>query len=664
MSPSLLALCVHISQNTRGAEMKIKNIRIQNFRGFADATINFGDHTCLVGPNGAGKSTVLSALNVFFQEASNATEVTYLSKEDFHAGNIELPVEITVVFHELTDAAAASLEHYVRHGELVVISRATFDPATQRAPVAQYGKRLVFSKFKPYFEDEKSKVLIDGLRSRFTEVISGLTDFTAIGNKPTKVAMTAALREYEEARPEICTPEESSDLFYGTQKARGKLDPFVQWIYLPAVKDASEEAEEAGSTALGKLLQRTVRQKVNFDEAIETLRLKTRLEYDALLEKEQTTLAELSSNLGARMALFAHPGAGVAVEWQGSDKSVAISDPKATIKAQEGDFKGSMTRFGHGLQRSFLLAILQELASVELGSDVERPTLILGCEEPELYQHPPQARHLSSVMRTLAETGNQLMLTTHSAYFVSGEIFDEIRLVRRDKHGKSFVTSTDFDSFCTRIGEATGKKPDKAPVARAKLMAALRPEPSELFFCQHLVLVEGISDRAYISGALHLNGTWDEMRRSGLHIIPTDNKSSILQLLAIACEFGIPCFVIFDADGNAKPVHLPNHEKDNRALLKALESTEEPFPTTALWGANYAVWPHNIEAEVKACFDIQDFTRLENSARASIDSGASLKKNPALVGEFLSLAWAEGKQPAVLMQLIEKLKSFTSAKAP
>jgi hypothetical protein len=70
------------------------------------------------------------------------------------------------------------------------------------------------------------------------------------------------------------------------------------------------------------------------------------------------------------------------------------------IKAQEGKFKGSLTRFGHGLQRSFLLAILQELASIEASSEEDNKsqnrTLIFGCEEPELYQHPPQARHLSN----------------------------------------------------------------------------------------------------------------------------------------------------------------------------------------------------------------------------------------------------------------------------
>ncbi len=41
--------------------MKIKSVRIQNFRGFEDETISFGDHTCMVGLNGAGKSTVLAA---------------------------------------------------------------------------------------------------------------------------------------------------------------------------------------------------------------------------------------------------------------------------------------------------------------------------------------------------------------------------------------------------------------------------------------------------------------------------------------------------------------------------------------------------------------------------------------------------------------------------
>lgn len=645
--------------------MQIRSVRIRNFRGFEDETVSFEAHTCLVGPNGAGKSTVLAALNVFFQEVSNATEVTDLSEEGFHKGNTSAPVEITVTFHNLSASAKESLDHYVRHDELVVTAIATFDSPSRSAPVQQFGERLIFKQFSSFFEDEKARALVDPLRERFNEVTAGLVDFPKIGSRPTKATMIAALRKYEEERPEICVLERSGDHFYGAARARGRLEPFVQWVYLPAVKDASEEAEEAGNTALGKLLQRTVRQKVNFDEALETLRAKTRLEYDALLQKEQGTLDELSKSLAKRLAVFAHPDASLAVEWlQGSEKSVSINDPRAMIKAQEGKFRGSLTRFGHGLQRSFLLAILQELASIETEAEkedqAEKPTLIFGCEEPELYQHPPQARHLSTVLRSLADVGNQIILTTHSAYFVSGESFDEIRLIRKDSEsGKCYARSTDFDRYAKRIGAATGLKPDKPPVASAKLLAALRPEPAELFFCHRLVLVEGIADRAYVSGALHLDGEWATMRRAGLHIIPTEGKSSILQLLAIAQELEIPSFVIFDADGDVtNEVHRAHHERDNKALFAALDIKGDVFPETIQWGENYAVWPANIEAEVVSCFEKKDWERITNDARKTIDPGASLRKNPVLIGEILTIAWNEKKKPKVLVDLIASVKTF------
>ncbi len=71
---------------------------------------------------------MLSALNIFFQETSNATDVTTLTAEDFHKGNTKSPVEITVTFSDLSEAAKEALGHYVRHDQLVVTTIATFDP--------------------------------------------------------------------------------------------------------------------------------------------------------------------------------------------------------------------------------------------------------------------------------------------------------------------------------------------------------------------------------------------------------------------------------------------------------------------------------------------------------------------------------------------------------
>lgn len=180
-----------------------------------------------------------------------------------------------------------------------------------------------------------------------------------------------------------------------------------------------------------------------------------------------------------------------------------------------------------------------------------------------------------------------------------------------------------------------------------------------MFFSQRIVLVEGIADRAYVSAALHLEGAWETLRRSGLHIIPTDGKSNILQLLIIAQELDIPTFVIFDADGhNVK--HSAEHERDNKRLIAALGLQCSAFPSSIEWGSKSVIWPQTIEHQVKACFTPADWERIGNEARSHIDAGARLEKSPSLIGEILRIAWSERLRPQVLCDLVEKLIDFCS----
>lgn len=48
--------------------MKIKSMKIRNFRGYSDETIvNFDDLTVIVGKNDVGKSTILEGVGYLFQ---------------------------------------------------------------------------------------------------------------------------------------------------------------------------------------------------------------------------------------------------------------------------------------------------------------------------------------------------------------------------------------------------------------------------------------------------------------------------------------------------------------------------------------------------------------------------------------------------------------------
>ena len=91
--------------------MKLREVRIQNFRSFKDETIRFDDYTCFVGPNGGGKSNVLTALNVFFRNtSSSATDVINLSEEDFYCKDVSTPIRITLTFADLSDVTQDKIQ--------------------------------------------------------------------------------------------------------------------------------------------------------------------------------------------------------------------------------------------------------------------------------------------------------------------------------------------------------------------------------------------------------------------------------------------------------------------------------------------------------------------------------------------------------------------------
>jgi energy-coupling factor transporter ATP-binding protein EcfA2 len=292
--------------------MRIESVEIKNYRVFKAEKISFDNYCCLVGPNGAGKSTVLCALNVFFREPyCPAIDVTKMTEEDFYNKDTSDPVEISVTFTDLTDEANQDLKDYVRQGKLVVTARAEFDPNTLQAEVKQFGQRLGFTDFARFFQADKNKVTVPDLKAIYEELRKTYPDLPGSG---TKQKMIESLQEYETAHGEKCQLIPSEDQFYGVSRGVNRLEKHIQWVFVPAVKDASTEELEAKNTALGKLLMRTVRSKVSFDDSLSTLLTETRGRYQSVLSEQQAALSELSESLTKRLGEWAHPEARLTVE--------------------------------------------------------------------------------------------------------------------------------------------------------------------------------------------------------------------------------------------------------------------------------------------------------------------------------------------------------------
>lgn len=639
--------------------MKLESVHIKNFRSIKDQFIDLSDYTCFVGPNGAGKSTVLIALCVLFRYSTDATtNLLSLDKEDFHHKNTKEPIEITATFTDLNEDAQKKLDHYYRQGKLVFSAVARWDESANSAPVIQYGKRKVMKEFIQFFKDEEDGAKVEELRKVYASLKNAVS---SLPPATTKAAMIAALRDYEEAHPEACTLVDSRAEFYGAGgKAQSLLEQFVQWVYVPAVKDATAEQLEAKKTALGLILERTVRMKMPLTEPLGKLREEAYAKYSALLKEHEQALDELAASLTARIQEWAHPDARIMLSWRSEESQVRIDDPLAKLLAAEGSFEGHLPRFGHGFQRSLLLALLQELVST---GSTAGPTLILACEEPELYQHPPQIRHLASVFDELASRNTQVLVCTHNPLFIRGENFEEIRFVTKTRDaGEAEVRHLTFDQVAEAIQKAGGKRPLKLEGTALKVSQALKPNINEMFFTSVLVLVEGLEDAAYISTQLILLDNWTEFRQFGGHIVICDGKGKMAIPLAIALGLKIPTFVVFDADkSKAQGSHRVQHEADNKLLMSLCGfSKTPPVPTRTVWENSMVVWDDCIGTSLSEEFGKQTWETMCNDSKEKqgVQDVANIFKCDAYIQRFLCDLWDEKKSSATLEKLCSTIMAF------
>lgn len=633
--------------------MKLAELKIENFRSFKDETINFDDYNCLVGPNGSGKSVVLMALNVFFQEnAATATDVRVLSDEDFHHKKIKKPVRITVTFEDLSEAAQEEFKLYYRQGKLVIFAEAKWDEVARSAPVKHFGSRSVMEEFSPFFQAEKEGKKVGDLVPIYDAIWKKVPELPKI---KTGVGVRDALHTYEEKHPERCVLVDETNQFYGFTKGQYHLEHYIQWVYVPAVKDASTEQEEGAKTALGQLLARTVRTKLDFSEAIDGLRSDLEEKYGLLLRDKKEALDALQLSIEKRMQDYGDPRAVLQLDWHLDPKaSVTVREPLARASIGYADFIGEVARAGHGMQRGFLLAILHEL----VGNDEKGgPRLLLGVEEPELYQHPPQAQHLADVLEKLSgpESNAQIVVTTHSPYFVTSKAFENIRMLRKsEREHCSRISWTTYARVEDRLKKALGEEPKSPTALMAIVNQIMHPSQKELFFTPLAVIVEGGEDVAYISTHLYKSNEWNLFRSLGCHLIVGGGKNNQSRFIAIAQELEIPVFVVFDGDGcvtNAEDIK--NNRRDNGCILRLLSISDvDPLPKETMWRENIVMWATNIASSVRADFGENAWNAAQQKVRDHLElQGHLSSKNKVLIAGTLEELWNQGKKSASLIKL-------------
>ena len=374
--------------------MRLKSLVLKIFRCFTNEIIEFDAYTALVGANNAGKSVIIAAIDIFFR--SNPKSIP-ISIDDFFKLDADRELQIVLTFTDLNDASQKEFAHYARVGELTFFIRSGIESGVVRS--SMHGMRLANPDFAPFFEMSSA-----GEKKAFYE--SHLKKYE-LAKWQNQTQAAECLRNFENENSNLNVLIPSDDKAFGVEGPVPKLRQFIDFVYIPAVKDAGDEAIEARNTAFSRLVDRAVRAKLKIDERIESIRANAKNEIDAMASDHGEILQNLANKIALEYRKFNSSESKLHLEWgQFDSKNLQINLPPVRLQISDDLIRSSIGKFGHGIQRNYLMALLMVSASYDF-TDLQ--TIIIACEEPELYQHPPQARILAIALYKLASSQAQVI---------------------------------------------------------------------------------------------------------------------------------------------------------------------------------------------------------------------------------------------------------------
>ena len=658
--------------------------------------------TALVGANGSGKSSFLSAIGLFYSTSPK------LEKEDYYGEDVSKEIIIAITFKNL-DEEKETFCSYIQ-GEKLKVER-VFNYVSGKITAKYYG----FVLRNPEFNEIRNLLAERGQSKKAKDVYENLLSKSKYDLLPSWTNIKNAqieLKKWEEENTHECTIARDDGQFFGfNEVATGYLGGHTKFLFIPAVKDASEEAVENRGSIITSLMDLVVRSVLAEKKAVKAFYDKTQKEYiDIMDQSNLPEIRTLETHMSTTLGKFV-PEAQVKLDWIGLEQ-INIPMPKVIVKLIEDGYKTDVARTGHGLQRAFILTMLQHLAlaqtkvsssedkggagqSAEETRDTHKqednslPNLVLAIEEPELYQHPNRQRHIAEILIQLAR-GNipgvanktQVIYCTHSPLFVGIDRIEQIRLLRKIDNSKegdgndnpkiTKIFSTNLDEIAESIWEAEGRLSTKytRTTLLPRIQTIMTPWMNEGFFADVVILVEGEDDRAAILGIAKAKGL--ELEGKGFSVIPCAGKTNINRPYLIFHKLGIPVYIIWDGDydgkGETKGIcekcgkHLDSKQdpKENHRLLALMSKGEEDWPEYV--EENFACFKTNLETTLMAEIGIEVFNKYlsEYQLMWGITKRKHAIKNPNIISEIIKKSKDKGIEIETLNKIIDKVLALKS----
>jgi predicted ATP-dependent endonuclease of OLD family len=509
--------------------MKLRRLRIHNFRSIVDADIEVHDYTMIVGANNAGKSNIISALRAFYEDIKHSGDDIPKMKD---VQIDESWIELTFALTEGEWEGLADKYKQVAAERVLTVRR--YFVSKERVKANQ-------SNIYAIINGELEKDLFYGAKNVGTAKVGSIIYIPALTTAADQMKTSGPSPLRDMLNLMLKRVVADSPAFKEMEGAFGKLNDEAR-------------GEEGFLSKISKPINQSIEQwGIRFDMGVSPV-----------------APEDITKNL------IRH-----------SFVDAMLGETSFALDRYGHGFQRSFLYELIKLAPSF--AESKAAAKKEFDPDF---TLIL-FEEPEAFLHPAQQENMAYHLRRLgAGVAQQVIVTSHSPIFV-GKVADDLcQIVRvRRRNGTSSTGQIKKDDLSGVLGQGYEFKtwlegyvndpnvPDNAKGDARKMLRGanedaaiaeqeerfryqlwLDSERASMFFADRVLLVEGATEKALF--AWLLARTWHDLSRHRVAIVDAMGKYNLHRYIALLEGFGIPYGLMLDDDQNK------DHHKVVNEMLK------------------------------------------------------------------------------------------------
>lgn len=530
--------------------MRLKSIKIQNFRKLNDVEINFGDATFLIGANNAGKSSTLDVVEYLVTEKKldNACRSKYIGED-----GEELTKTEDVIIEGCFDNVQASIVNQRGFNSSRLNSytdeegdeKYSFNYRVRLTPDGKNHREIQMhqQKLKDEFVDcKKWQDFID--KGVDADVFSEVGDLN-------HTLLAKERKDLEDNYPMLFEVEESNGWFENPGGIPGNvLSKLPRFLKIKADVLAEEmEASKSGTLhdLLSYMFDDVRKGSDHYKKAVEELQELSR-EMDPT--DEHGAFGQLMRDLNKTVDdVFSKATINIDTDLTKAESlkpifGVTISSNVTTDVLHQGT----------GLIRSAVFALLRfDKQRREQFSETDERGLIIGFEEPELFLHPNAAENMRRVIYELADSNSQIIATTHSPYMIDlsqkpKQVLNSYTLGTNDfTHVVAFNLSDAFQEI---------QEDDKV---RVKMIQKIDDYVARVFFAQKVIIVEGDTEDIVFKRTIEVMP--EEVKKvvsSDYQIIKATGKATMISFIRYLKALSVDLFVVHDEDAGTAGAMIMN----------------------------------------------------------------------------------------------------------